>query len=61
MLRPLFIELSHFISFFKHFSAFFMTVYINYNMFNLSSHQDQESNFIVNNTYFGKHKVNVQI
>ena len=30
-------------------------------MFNLSSPQDQVSNFIVNNAYFDKLKVNVQI
>ena len=41
-------------SFFKHFSASYWRVYINWNMFNLSSPQYQVSNFIVNNAYFGK-------
>ena len=46
-LCPLFTELSHITSFFKHFSAYQRRVYINQNMFNLSSPQDQVSNFIV--------------
>ena len=60
-LRPLFTELSHFISFFKHFSSSKCRIYINQNMFNLSSPQDQVSYFIVNNAYFVKLKVNVQL
>ena len=63
-LRPLLTELSYFISFFNHLSASKWRAYINLNMFNLSSRQDQVSNFIVNDAYISilvKLKVNVQI
>ena len=46
---------------FQAFFCFLMRIYINQNMFNLSSPQDQVSNFIVNNAILVKHKVNVQI
>ena len=48
---PLFTEKSHFISFFKHFSASLRLVYINQNTFNLSSPQNKVYNCIVNNAY----------
>ena len=52
--RPLFTESSHFISLFKHFLPLNDLFTFIKNKFNLSSPQDQVSNFIVNNAYSGR-------